>query len=334
MINMPGLITHYIFGKETYNYIYDDRIKCVIDKHKDAYNLGLQGPDIFFYDMTHSIKNHGFNYGRLMHNTNTGGFFTNCLKGIALLSGEKQEIALAYTYGLLCHFALDSYAHPYIFYHACFKIDNKTDKHNSSVSHTFFESLIDSEMLRIKRGLSINNIRRQDLVYVSPQDVNVISNLFTYAFNKTFTQYTTPASVANSIRNTYFVNAMLQGENIFKIKSVGVFEKTFSKASLITGILYSKNHTIPWDVLNRDHNYWCEPWDNSIPRTSSFIDVYEDAAIYASKLINDADSIVNFHLKMDEFIKRIGNRSYITGLDCNKSYTMKHFRSKLKQIIS
>lgn len=331
--NMPGLITHYLFGKDTYNYIHDDRIKNTIAKYKDAYNLGLQGADFYFYDIAHSIKYKGFNYGRLIHTAKTNTFFANCLKAASIMSGTKRDIALAYVYGLLCHFALDSKAHPYILYMACFKTDNDRDRQVSSASHSYFETAIDAQMLKIKRGLTPDMIRRQDLIDISSKNLGIVSQLFAYAFNRTFDQFNTAANVATSIRNFRFTNMCLQGEADIKLFALRTFEKNVVKASLLNGIMHSKDNSLDWDVINYENEEWCLPWDNTVTRTDSFIDIYDSAALFASKLINDADSVVNFNMNVDDLLQKIGNCSYITGLDCNEPYNMKFFRSKTKEII-
>ncbi len=330
---MPGLITHYLLGKDVLGYIYDDKIKSTILRHKDAYNLGLQGPDFFFYDISHSMKSKGFNYGRLIHTNHTGVFFQHMLKGASLLSEKKRETALAYIYGFLCHFAMDCTAHPYIMYMACFKTENKHERQLSSTSHTYFETAIDTEMLLIKRGLTPNKLRRQDLIDVSEDELKVISHIFAYAFNKTFHQHTTAQQILNSIHNCYLTNLVLQDDKHIKISLFEKIEKSFLGYSLVTGIMYYKNARIKWDVLNRMNDVWCLPWDDTAKSSASFIDLYDDAALLASKLINDADSIINWGIKPDDFLDRIGNRSYITGVNCEKQLFMKHFRSETKDIV-
>lgn len=331
---MPGLMTHYLCGKDILGYIYDDRIKNTILKHKDAYNLGLQGPDFYFYDMSHAAKSRGFNYGRLIHTNQTGLFLSNCLKAASLLSPTRREVALSYIYGFLGHFALDSICHPYIFYMSCFKIENDTDRTNSSTAHVLFETAIDTQMLLIKRGLTFDKLRRQDVIDIGRNDLNIISHIISFAFNKTFNQFTTATSVMQSFKNFRLTNMFIQNENEFKLRLVQSFEKNVAKASLISGIMLSKTKKFSWDVLNRNNAQWCLPWDSSAVSCQSFIDLYDDAALFASRLINDADSVVNFGTKPNDFLNKVGNHSYITGVDCNKVCTMKHFKNRTKEIVS
>ena len=48
---MPGFTTHYILGMKAYNDLPANYLKFVITKYRWLYQLGLQGPDMFFYNL-------------------------------------------------------------------------------------------------------------------------------------------------------------------------------------------------------------------------------------------------------------------------------------------
>ena len=48
---MPGFTTHYIFGMKAYNDMPFTPLKHTIAKYRWLYQLGLQGPDMFFYNI-------------------------------------------------------------------------------------------------------------------------------------------------------------------------------------------------------------------------------------------------------------------------------------------
>ena len=49
--HMPGFTTHYILGMKAYNDLPNFQLKYIIAKHRWLYQLGLQGPDMFFYNI-------------------------------------------------------------------------------------------------------------------------------------------------------------------------------------------------------------------------------------------------------------------------------------------
>ena len=52
---MPGFVTHYIFGVNAYKQVDNSDIHNIIYRNRQAYSLGLQGPDLFYYFMQASL---------------------------------------------------------------------------------------------------------------------------------------------------------------------------------------------------------------------------------------------------------------------------------------
>ena len=70
---MPGFTTHYLFGVETCHRLGASPLRRELMENHTAFGLGLQGPDIFFYDLPSYViyKN---NIGSVAHTTDTGKF--------------------------------------------------------------------------------------------------------------------------------------------------------------------------------------------------------------------------------------------------------------------
>ena len=67
MILVPGFTTHYLFGVKAYNDLPNNYLKHVISKYRWLYQLGLQGPDIFFYNVPILRHRDYRNVGSHMH---------------------------------------------------------------------------------------------------------------------------------------------------------------------------------------------------------------------------------------------------------------------------
>ena len=106
---MPALYAHYIFGKRVYAALPASE-KRIIKKGKDAFLLGLHGPDLLFYYYP-VCKNRINQSGVQMHKELAADFFE---KGRMLFKEDKDPVLRAYLYGFLCHFILDSECHSYI----------------------------------------------------------------------------------------------------------------------------------------------------------------------------------------------------------------------------
>ncbi|HEY9575836.1 MAG TPA: zinc dependent phospholipase C family protein [Lachnospiraceae bacterium] len=107
---MPTTFTHDKFGRDVYQRL-PKNIRAVIRENKDAYLLGLQGPDIFFYYYPF-IKNKVFRLGLNMHKEESFSFFENAIREY---KRKTSGAILAYLLGFACHFMLDSTCHPFIY---------------------------------------------------------------------------------------------------------------------------------------------------------------------------------------------------------------------------
>lgn len=103
---MPANYAHYRFGKELIGTMPAEAKAC-IQRFRRMYDMGLQGPDFFFYYFPWMKTNVG-SLGSRFHEQSGLEFFAHATKA------ATSEAARAYLYGLLAHYSLDSLVHPYI----------------------------------------------------------------------------------------------------------------------------------------------------------------------------------------------------------------------------
>lgn len=102
---MPGFTTHYILGLKAYGGLENSGLKYIISKYRWLYQLGLQGPDMFFYNIPILRHRDYRNVGSYMHESHVNDFFVNALCEIqGMESKQKQQQAISYIAGFLCHY--------------------------------------------------------------------------------------------------------------------------------------------------------------------------------------------------------------------------------------
>lgn len=106
---MPSSYAHYRFGVWGYSQL-PEEIRKTVQRFRQLYDVGLHGPDLFFYYQPLFHTKMG-NLGHTYHAVNGREFFE---AAAARLRENPSEGATAYLFGLLCHFALDSSCHPMI----------------------------------------------------------------------------------------------------------------------------------------------------------------------------------------------------------------------------
>ena len=103
---MPDVAVHAAFGREVLASLPEEVREYLIP---EPYTFALFGPDVWFmYKPWHRREGRG----RRMH-TGKPGLFLTTLLCRAESSASPVEM-FSYLSGFLCHYALDSIAHPYI----------------------------------------------------------------------------------------------------------------------------------------------------------------------------------------------------------------------------
>lgn len=82
---MPGFVTHYLFGVSAIQKKKLSRSYPLICRHPAAFGLGLQGPDVFFYDLFSYLR-YKISPGSAAHSAKTGCFFYYLLQSRMLFS--------------------------------------------------------------------------------------------------------------------------------------------------------------------------------------------------------------------------------------------------------
>lgn len=106
---MPAAYTHYRFGRDVLPLL-PPETRQIIAAHRALYDLGLHGPDPFFF-YRQPFDNAVSRLGHSLHRQ-TGG--TVLRRMAALWEKQPTDAGLSYLYGFLCHFALDSACHGYV----------------------------------------------------------------------------------------------------------------------------------------------------------------------------------------------------------------------------
>lgn len=106
---MPYIYAHYRFGVAMLPGLPGD-VRRTIGRFRRLFDVGLHGPDIFFYNPLLG-KGTSEAPGSKFHKQTGRDFFQRVCRVTRL---EKSEAAQAYLYGVLCHYVLDSVCHPFI----------------------------------------------------------------------------------------------------------------------------------------------------------------------------------------------------------------------------
>lgn len=259
---MPSTYAHRRFGADVADGLPAD-ISGMIARHRELYDIGLHGPDIFFY--YHALSSNLIvRMGNAMHERPGEEFFTEARRRIP--KAAQPEAALVYILGFICHFALDSTCHPCV----------EQYRRASGVSHCEIETEFDNMLMR-RDGLDPLRFFTASHIHPSFENASVI---------KPFFDGVTLLETYDSLKGMLLVHRGLQASNPAKRQLVLLVMRAAGK--------YEANHGL---VANPKPNPDC---DESSRRLD---ELYAQAVPLAQRLITEYIAAQHNTLPLDAAYK-------------------------------
>lgn len=324
---MPALLTHYLCGNAMLKLIEDDHIKSHISSHRTVFNLGTQGPDIFFYYGAWPwIKGNAIKkLGDRMHEEKTGEFILEALKYVTTADDVSKGVLTAYICGFLCHYELDCHTHPYIFYKTGFVLKGEAYTSKYTCCHRMFETALDVLMLKRQLGERPSEFKASEQIRISRQTALIIGEMYSRVLRKVYNVDINPDLISRAIADMTGITAVLRDKTGIKKMLLSTIEKSLGRQPLFSSMIRPLEINDSLDYLNTSHSPWHLPWDLSKEYTSSFPEMFEAAAKEAAKLCIAAVSCITKRTGTEVIQPLIGSRSFSTGIDCSQDIEFKYF---------
>lgn len=317
---MPGFLNHYLFGENVYNGFKNTKLKQYITEHRELFNLGTQGPDIFFYYLPCNLSSKK-KLGNVMHSNHTNLLFRNMMDVLhAERDPDKQRVGLAYLGGLLCHYMLDSRTHPYIYYRTA--LEGKSTIANGA-NHISFETVMDNNMLMEVHQKVPSQVKLHKFISASKDELRTASDYLSDTLLHTFpdANYALPGFVNKAMHAMIREVRLLQDRTGIKRGVLKGIEFITVRVPIVSGMVPIDQPHPELDSLNMN----CSTWENPFcperrKRTDSFPMMFYAAASETIPILEQLSQLfecksTNYALKRDQLLKKIGNLTYNTGLD-------------------
>jgi len=336
---MPDILCHLICADETTNKLNAD-VKKIILANKKVYNLGAQGPDLFFYYKPQpwlNSKDMGKN-GSMIHTEHINEFFINAANRIkhaiatdpmGFYHSEKKDTAIhkefSYLAGFLSHYALDTLGHPYIFYFSGI---------NSGHNHKYFECVVDTLISDIYNGKKAKLHKTGAAVTLTKHEQELIGLYLSKIIQDTFSHKIEPKEIIRSFKDMASTLKSLYDPISLKRSTFKLVDKASkSKGRIITATFPAKfNKSI--DILNIKKATWNHPCDESLIYDKSFLTLFKEAINYSDELITALSQYILNTTSQYSFEALIGNKMYDTGIeghcDMVSENIITHFRDVYK----
>ena len=303
---MPGFIAHLLFGQQTAAYSFSD--------HQTAFNLGLQGPDIFFYHIPAYTK-YPKNIGNVMHSVSTGLFFKNLLESrYSFTKVDDLSVCDAYISGFIGHYTLDTWCHPFIYHftHHFDNLDTQGKNYDFGV-HVSYETDIDHMLIDQFKHCLPSQFDYAAQVRLSASEESVVVQLLFSAINLTYPEFGIKNStIKGAIHSFINLNHAMHDPSGHKKALVARLEKLIVGCCFISAMVPSDTIIKNSDPLNLSHSTWHNPWDESLVSSESFLERFNSASREYEHRINLYHNYITAYDA--SILEDLGNLSYLSGI--------------------
>ena len=265
----------------------NEAVSALVAANIGEFLIGTMGPDPYFGDgMPRPLFTRArVDLAQKLHETDMRTIFS------AMLPLAKNSAPLrAYVLGFLCHFLLDTNAHPYI------------EARYPGSLHTPSEIQID---LMMTTRVAMPGVPAKPRKFYHTDHPGELDALHAALANELY-QTSSPGVFSRSFRKWIMVNSVSFDPNNRKLRFFGALERLFHREGKLTGYLVSR-HPDPHDRLNLQHAAWRAPWSTAGERTESFVDLFDYACAEGAALLNAALAALEGG-SPDEALRLIGAR--------------------------
>lgn len=327
---MPSSATHAYFAKDVLEKL-DDSISNKINNELSMYKIFSQGPDPYnFYDLRLSPRaKKSIKINKALQHTKVNEHFINLINYINDNNFYNDNMVIAYLYGEICHFVLDSTAHPFVIYNTGRYNEHDKNSYKYNGLHEDMEYYIDIYLIW----------KREKIL---PKKYKVYKKLFNIKkfsdnLDKTINDVNKKVYGFDNTSKIYFkaINDMKKFYYIFNYDPIGIKKFFYSLLDFICPNSFVKKKELSFNVipykkiyyLNEERNIWNNPCDINETYDYSFAILYNLAIKKAVNIITNIDNMLNKKNINNKKIEELfGNKDYSTGKDCDLDLECKYFR--------
>lgn len=275
---MPAIITHDTFGHEVYAKLFEF-VGGTRDE-ADAFLLGNQGPDPLFYSVVNPRLAPAHHLGSTMHDQMPAELVCALKRSVATLPEADRSCARAYALGFLCHYELDSAAHPLIFAQQFTLCDAGVEgltRENGSDVHALIESELDELVLTTRRGATIAELNpSKDVLKASRHVLDVVSGMYAYLAREVYDLVIPADTFKASVRAFRSVQALFYSPSGLKHNVLGRVEMLVRPYSFYRAMSHRNRALAASAFDNHERAEWENPFTGEKSR-ASFVELFEGA---------------------------------------------------------
>ncbi len=320
---MPGFTTHYLFGVQNCRQL-EHKENCAlllesIRRHKTVFQLGLQGPDIFFYHLPSQLK--AVRPGSVAHTRWTGNFLSCLIEApVFFYKKEEKQTAQAYAAGFIGHYVLDTQMHPYVY--------DRTGmgdilKKKGYADHIALESDIDAALLMRYAHCLPSQFPYGKTIAFDGKTRAVVADILYYAYGSVFEELALSKKfLSSAIRSMQIGTRLTYNPHNYKRNLLEKVEKIVFGQPQISPVIPTDHAERAEDPLNLKHRQWHNPWDYQQCFHSSVPELLKKASGRYQKALKQLNDLYESEsdektdpILFEKLCSFLGHQSFHSGLD-------------------
>lgn len=327
---MSDILNHYFCGREALDLINDNKLKDNIIKYYDAYRLGTQGPDFFYYNIFDKNLKKSVEIARSIHNKEIDKFFYYGLK-FANKYPDYRDITLAYLSGFVTHHSLDVKTHPFIYFRTDYLENPKPNE--LKYNHKLYEVLLDTAMTQYEYSKQAVYENPEKVFIVTKETMKFLEKFYSYILKKVYDINVNKNLVKNSLKSAAQLISLTKDPFNYKNRIFSFLEKRLGIKHILTRMFYPM-YTNEFLILNIEKLPWLDPVTGEI-HNESYPELFHQAVEEATNNIIALDKLAdNEENSLNEFNELFGNRSYLTGKNADEDQERKYFDKSFNKILA
>lgn len=308
---MPNVLTHGLMALKAKEHVSASHIQRAISTYRDVYLFGSNGPDFLFYynvwpwlDQQEADRVSG--HGRIMHKEKINEFVDTMI-AIVKKQTDKQvkEIMISFIAGYLCHWALDSVAHPFVFYRS------GNTKGKQKYDHYRYESMIDSKMVIEVYQEKLCKYPTRNFLSMDKKSEKVVAFLVSHAHQRVYDSTLSSKECLSSMRRAKEILPLFFDPYTLKHGALRLLEKlVYDGDRIITSHMIIGKLNQTYDELNINRDVWYNPTYPNNPHDETFLELFERSIGRAKVALCAFENILDDEL--DTMSNVLLNRSFDT----------------------
>lgn len=299
----------------------------------DAYKVGAQGPDVFFYSRLVRGRRGRPNLAHLTHQYQMAAAFRSMLTRAAASPAEERGAAFAFVAGYAAHLCLDAGAHPWVLYWTGDITDGADPPTRTEAfrRHGILEASIDVILTR-ERSDDTAWLRRQRLLRLPPAQAMTAARLLSGMLSDVHGVTFTPGEGRSAFRAMEWVYTTMSDPRSLPTRLLGMVAPAVDKGGVVRTQIYPETPAPAAAGLYAERSPWYYPSLPEEPRTATFAEILETATAETARCLRAIVAVADRDAAVDEAVAVIGDRSMFTGVACGDPRPLVAFAPGRKEL--